>query len=868
MKFVTYVHDALSPGGTPKRYLIWVSIILIVQALASIVPSRLFLQSFNYSHVLLGTTILLGLGANVIHNDKHKILAAYFLYIVGLGLSTVTISTGITSLSGIIFMLTWAMTLFIAERREYISFNLVALFMVLMLISTVVLLLFEPTLHVVENVYILGTGALLTGINIYLVYSDFGLAKNYYQETRISFNNLHQLSSKLSEILSAVDEMENLLWKVSKECVPYLGLDECVFYLYDKEKNRLVQVAAYGRKSTDSNQIINPLAIEPGKGIVGKCFVTGEPQLIDEIKDDTDYIVDDVRRCSELAVPIFSNGEVIGVMDSEHFKNGFFRELHLEAFTIIAAFCGIKITEYRAYESIREAELVKEEAVRIKELDDLKNKFITNISHDLKTPLSLIKAPAMQINKISKDKQVLNHANYILKNTEHLLRVVNQLLQLNRVDKGLNELYTEEIAVDHLVAKIATQYRGLAEKDAIVFTASSDAITMYTDAFRLEQIIHNLVHNAFRYTGKNGKISLIIEKHKDQLLIKVSDNGPGIAPEMKNKVFDRFVKIDVNNHEGTGIGLSLVREYARSLNGEVSLESTLGEGTTFSVRLPINKNMANNKDHDEETIAFDSTNKPVLLVVEDHADLNEFICSAFEHKFQCIAAFDGEEALRILQKTIPDIIVTDLMMPKMEGSEFIRALRENDRWNHIPIIVLSAKGQVESKVELYDLGVDNYLVKPFDIEELEAVINSTCEQRRRLSQLFQRNYLFPLDGSLNNSLNDEDTPLEKNDLVSKTVAYVLENLDDAELNVTSIGKALNVGRNKLQKEIKEATSLTPVEFLRSIRLSEARKLLADPQRQVSEVAYMVGFNNLSYFSRAFKNEYDLLPSEWQMNQVS
>lgn len=860
MKAVTYIQEAIRPGGTPKRYLIWVSVVLMAQVLASVLPSSQFYSSFNSSHALLIGVSLCIIVANLFHTEIYKILAAYALYIVGLIVSTVTISLGITSLSGIIFMLTWAMTLFVAERREYISFDLVTLFMVLMLLSTVILLLFEPRLHTPNNHIILITGAVLTATNIYLVYIDFGYEKNFYQESRKTIKNLEQLSSKLSEILSRDESLEVLMWQVTQECVPFLDLEECVIYLYNEDKKRLVQIAAYGGKSTASNEIINPLEIEPGRGIVGRCYESGLEIRVDETRNDPNYLVDDAFRNSELAVPIFSHGKVIGVIDSEHHQKGFFKERHSQVFHIIASFCGVKIAEFKAKESMRKAIIVQEEAARVKELDELKNKFITNISHDLKTPLSLIKAPAMQIAKIAEDARVKKHSQYILKNTEHLLRVVNQLLQLNRVDKGLNELYMEEVEVSELIQKIATQYRGLVERDQIDFSISVEKVKLKTDAFRLEQIIHNLVHNAFRYTGTKGRVELSAKLEASRLIVKVTDNGPGIPLEMRAKVFDRFVKVDVNNHEGTGIGLSLVKEYATSLGGEAHLESEVGRGTTFFVSLPVREaNVEPDMNQEWSKEELDASGKPIMLVVEDHADLNAFVCATFEEEFQCFSAFDGEEALKLMRKNTPDIIVSDLMMPKMNGQQFIQYIREEEAWSHLPIIVLSAKGQVESRVEMYEIGADNYLVKPFDIEELSAVVHATLEQRRRLRQLFQHTYL----GDAYALLSESDGT-EKNDLVSRTIAYVLAHLDTPDLNVTNLGKAMGVGRNKLQREIKEATSLTPVEFLRSIRLNEAKKMLTDPTKQISEVAYMVGFNNLSYFSRAFKCEFGVLPTEWQV----
>lgn len=863
MNFINYIKDALKPGGTPKRYLVWVSIVLLAQTYASVYPLSFDSELFpNFSHfvVIIITTLVVGL--NFLKTDQQRINAAYFLYIIGLMVCTLTISLGIASLSGIIFMLTWAMTLFVAERREYISFNLVTVFMVLMLITTVVLLLFNPTFEIENNYLILMIGAIITSINIYLVYIDFDTEKNFYKEYREVYSNMEKLSFKMSEILSSEGELEVLLSHVAQKCIPYLGLEDCVIYLYNEEKEHLVQVAAYGEKNTEDNQILNPIILKPSQGIVGKCFSTGEPVLIEETSKYEGYIVDDIYRNSELAVPIISNGNVVGVIDSEHSLKGFFKERHVQSFKIIASFCGIKITEQKSRVSIELARVAQEEIDRYKELDEMKQRFIANISHDLKTPLSLIKGPAIQINQLSKDTKINTLSNFIVKNTDHLLRVVNQLLQLNRVDEGLNQLYLEEIETIQLMNKIKEQYEELALEKQIMFHSHFDAFVVVSDAFRVEQIIHNLLHNAFRYTPSGGRIELKASHQKEFFEIEISDNGPGIALEIQDKIFDRFFKVNVNNHEGTGIGLSLVKEYVHSLGGKISIESELDKGTVFRIKLPLNlkRSETTNEENSvgEELLVSEEENvKPIMLVVEDHADLNNFICSYFEPDFQCFSAFDGEEALREIRKHIPDIIISDLMMPKLDGNKLIDQVKSNEQFAHIPIIILSAKDQLNSKVELYEKGVENYLTKPFDILELKAVVDSVLSQRRKLFETFFEN--------INKTPPTfEDEKKEKFSILVKDVlAFILENLENSELNVALICEALSIGRNRLQKEIKTETGLTPVEFIRSLRLNEAKNKLSDYRQTVSEVAYSVGFNNLSYFSRSFKTEFGMLPTEWQ-----
>lgn len=856
MNLITYISDAFKRGGTPKRYLEWVVLVFLFQVLSSVLPSSKFYESFNSAHIIFGFSILIGGLFLLFRTDKSRIIAAYVLCILGLVLSVATIVSGITSLSGIIFLVAWTITLFVAERREYFSFDLVVLFMVLMLISLVIQLFFKPLIPVADNMYVLITGAIITSVNIYLVYIDFGYEKNFYQESRKTYANLNILSTKLSEILSRKEPLDKLLWYVCRECVPFLEIEECVFYLFDENKNKLIQVAAFGEKSNEQeHRIIDPIEIDPGKGIVGTCFVRGKEIVVEETSKHPEYIVDNLKRNAELSVPIICEGKVVGVFDSEHSVKGFFKTRHVQAFQIIASFCGIKITEERAKTAMLEANEAIEETQRMKELDELKNKFITNISHDLKTPLSLIKSPAIQITKLTDDPKIINQTKYILKNTEHLLRVVNQLLQLNRIDKGLNELYLEDVDLGKLANKIILQYKGLAECDDVNFEFEVDPIHFRTDSFRLEQIIHNLVHNAFRYTGKKGNISLKIKSVNQLLHITVADNGPGIPQALQSKIFERFIKADVNNHEGTGIGLSLVKEYAESLGGKVSLKSVEGEGAEFQVAIPIFEQHESQAGIDESFDDLTSETKPVLLVVEDHPDLNEFIRSSFEHEYHCLSAFDGAEALKLMGKNMVDLIITDLMMPVMDGSEFIKHVRSDENTLHVPIIVLTAKDKIASKVELYELGADNYLTKPFDIEELNAVVKSTLEQRKRLKVRFTAMYLDESQSS-----GEKNLLGYKNQLVERVIKFVTSNLDDSAMNVGTISTALGIGRNKLQKEIREATSLSPVEFLRSIRLNEARRLLRETPKQVSEVAYMVGFNNLSYFSRAYKQEFAELPS--------
>jgi signal transduction histidine kinase/DNA-binding response OmpR family regulator len=862
MQLIPYIKTALNPGGTPTRFLHWLSVLLAFQTISSVAPAFWKEPALIWGQVLVFCSAMLIALALWVRKNKWQLALIKIFHFYGMGFCMAVIFLKMGPDSCMMWLLTWTLSLVIAERREYLNSNWVVLIM------TFCMLLIGS--RFVWNWTTIGDPwpPLLTGvagciINAYLLKIDVAGMDNYYKEMRASLSQLEKLSARMTEILTQSGELQYQLWRVSEECIPLLGLEDCVIYLYDEDSKTLIQTAAFGKSKAFDGQIVNAIHITPGEGVVGRCFSEAKEMDVPDTLLFSGYIVDDQPRNSELAVPIMSNGKPVGVIDSEHTKRGFYKDRHKQAFRIIASFCGIKITEHLAHKSLEAAALAQTEADRYRELDELKNRFITNISHDLKTPLSLIKAPATQLARESKDQQTRNLAGYILKNAEHLLKVMNQLLQLNRVDKGLNQLYVNEFDTAKLLNNITAQYEGMISNKNIQFFAEVQSLKLKSDEFRLEQIIHNLLQNAFRYTPKGGGVSLTCHQHDSKLKIVVSDTGPGIPEAFRERVFERFFKVDVNNHEGTGIGLSLVKDYTTALGGSVELNENPGGGSIFQVYIPVDFEPDVDSNHNiqnfEETPADTSANLPVLLIAEDHPDLNNFICNAFENEFRCIQAFDGHEALNKIRETLPDIIVTDLMMPDTDGEALIVRIRADEATAHIPIIVLTAKNRLQSKIDLYNLGVENYLTKPFEIDELRAVIDSLLSQRKRLRELFGQRFLLPVETTIN---LPESESTEEAGIVRQAIQWVLENLEKDSIGVSDLTADLNMGRNRLQREIKAATGLTPVEFIRSVRLHEAKKMLASRNYHVSEAAYACGFNNLSYFTRRFKSEFGVLPSEF------
>jgi len=782
---------------------------------------------------------------------------AYGLALFGLFLGFTLVVLDLTNTGMNIYLLAWSMSVSLGYGRELFTMKWFFIFMSFVLVLFGFVLFFTPHTEYtgLERGISVLSGAFVIAINIVLWSKEAKMASNHYSERRQKYEDIASLSEKMTAILTSKRNTKEAFIEIAEAAVPSLHLDYCMVYLFNGSE--LVSADDKEQISFDSGTIV-------GASYAGQDTIININSSLSNFKRIASF----PKASSEIATPIYKNEKIAGVIYGASNSKEILRERHYQAFSVIASFCGLKLTQTDAEASIREGERTKSEVQKYKELDDLKNRFITNISHDLKTPLSLIKAPAQQIQQQSKDPKTKDLAKYITNNADHLLTIVQQLLQLNRVEKGVNELYIQSVNLSATCNKIMGQYEQRANSKSIRLEAHSLELTLITDVFRLEQIIHNLLSNALQYTDAGGTISIKAKEQNGSLICTISDTGIGIPEELQERVFDRFFKLDENNQEGTGIGLSLVKEYIQQLEGSIELKSQVGEGTTFTVQLPLVHSIGvidpvteetENTPVDMEVLA---DGKAQMLVVEDHADLNNFVCSYFDNEFITYAAFDGEEALAKMRQHLPDIIITDLMMPKKDGKSLVESIRANDNWAHIPIIVLSAKSKVENKIDLYGSGVDNFLAKPFEIEELQAVVQSTLKQRKQLRDSFRSTFLQKPSAITESSTTDASEAEEKpSTLLEDFKSYVLSHLDNSELAIADIAKELGYGRNRFQKEVKELSGVTPVEFLRSLRLFEAQQHLKDPSKSVSEIAYAVGFTNLSYFTRSFKQEFGKLPSE-------
>jgi signal transduction histidine kinase/DNA-binding response OmpR family regulator/ligand-binding sensor domain-containing protein len=524
------------------------------------------------------------------------------------------------------------------------------------------------------------------------------------------------------------------------------------------------------------------------------------------------------------------------------------------------------------------------EADKLHEVDELKLKFFTNISHEFKTPLSLIISPLQKLMKSPVYEMEKPTLDIMYKNANGLLSMVNEILDFRKFD--LNKMLLNMSKGDMIVfaREICMSFKSLAAEKAIklTFTTYLQDLQMEFDGEKMHKIITNLISNAFKYT-EEGQIDVsvgISESLHDNnpvpakfMSLKVSDTGIGIENKYLDKIFDRFFRIEYTgkqNQPGTGVGLHLVSEFVKLHGGEVSVESTEGKGSVFTVLIPIRNSAL--KDSEVQNViysglgsddSFKTDNKktvqqshlPQLLIVDDNEDFCDFIADLFRSDYRIIVANDGEEGYRIVLDQIPDIILCDVMMPKVDGYEFCRKIKEDMRTSHIPIILLTAKSSEESKYLGIEAGADDHISKPFNIDILKLKIVKIIEKQK----ILQNNFRKKIDVSPNEI---EILSLDEK-FVQKAVALVEKNIGNPEFRVEDLCREMSMSRVYFYKKTLALTDKTPSEFIRLIRLKRAADLLEKSQLFVNEIALQVGFNEVKYFRKYFKDEFGVTPNEYK-----
>jgi DNA-binding response OmpR family regulator/nitrogen-specific signal transduction histidine kinase len=534
----------------------------------------------------------------------------------------------------------------------------------------------------------------------------------------------------------------------------------------------------------------------------------------------------------------------------------------------------------------RKLEFDRLEKEKEKELNAAKLKFFTNISHELRSPLTLILGPVekliSKIDSLKKEDRLKSYTT-IQRNADYLLKLTKQLLDFRKLEQGKTQLACAHINIVSVVKKISEQFNSLADKKniSIEYHLPEKKIFGWVDVNKLEKIVHNLLSNAVKFTPENGNISIkVIMKNPNQnypegyFALSVTDNGLGIKPNELKNIFDRFYQADNQNkkNQGVGIGLSFSQSLARIHGGVLTVKSKLHEGSTFTLTLPLGtahltsdqmiddkelilenldlpKLQANDR---EEVISYENGDKPQLLIIEDNIEINHYIASELSDNYAIISCVNGTKGLEVAREKSPDVIISDIMMPGVDGIEVCREVKNDINTNHIPFILLSAKTTNESRVEGLQAGADVYLIKPFNMDVLKMQLSSLLENRKRIHDEFKKAPFEP---------NAVEVKGVDEQFIQKVIAEIERNLDNASFTTNLLAKNIGMSRTTFYNKTKAITGLKPTEFVRNYRLKIAAQYL-EKGFSAKESMYRTGFNTAGYFTQSFKTLYKMTPSEY------
>ena len=509
--------------------------------------------------------------------------------------------------------------------------------------------------------------------------------------------------------------------------------------------------------------------------------------------------------------------------------------------------------------------LMKQEQEKI--LNDMKLRFFTNVSHDLRTPLTLITTPLQTILKEELDAGLRKKLQVIYKNAEQLFSLINSLLDFRKLDVGGEVLNLQLGDFVNFVKDVCLSFNSHAVDRNIQFSFSNEIenLTMQFDQVKVHKMVLNLLSNAFKYTSNGGNINVHVCTEDSDVCVSVSDSGQGINNEDKKHIFERFYQASQKQEKtGSGIGLHIVSEYVRLHDGIITISDNQPQGSVFTIKLPIQKIDYDNELNTLEDISDEAIDKmeiqqspikPVLLFVDDNKDLCEFMAESLQVEYIVLIAYNGAEALEKLENNDIKIVVSDVMMPVMNGTELCNRIKTNIQWSHIPVILLTARTTEECKIEGFELGADDYITKPFNFDILKLRISKWLEWTVKSHVSFsQKVDVSPSEITIT-SLDEQ--------LIEKAIKVVEEHINDTEFSVEALGSDIGLSRSHLYKKLMSITGKGPAEFIRTIRLKRGRQLLEKSQLQISEIAYEVGFNSPKRFAINFKSEFGVTPSEYQ-----
>ncbi len=569
--------------------------------------------------------------------------------------------------------------------------------------------------------------------------------------------------------------------------------------------------------------------------------------------------------------------------------------LFYASIAIIVLLFGVGFLLLRAYwqrsrhqeELLAQNRLLEEERDKQKSLNSQlqdatqsKLMFFTNVSHDLRTPLTLIAEPVSQLshadNLTASQLSLMKIAD---KNVKILQRLINQILDFRKYENGKLGLHLIEADINRSIRDWMESFYSIARKRDIdlCLEASDSPMPMAFDSEKIERVFFNLLSNAFKYTANNGKITVSYAAVDDELVLRVADTGEGISERDLGSIFDRFYQAERVHPRGSGIGLSLAKAFVELHGGTISVESTVGIGSVFTVKLPIRHVAESTAEHEKSISAADvdveldtpeveismNPDKPIVLVIDDNSDIRSMVGQLLNNEYNIITASNGKEGVRMAARYVPDLIICDVMMPVMDGMECCRRIKSEVTTSHIPVLMLTACTMDEQRIEGYDNGADGYLSKPFSSAVLLSRCASLIANRKRIKELWHANKLA------GETVSSQPVRVPSKDIDNEFYNRFLEifktEMGNADLSVDMIASRMGLERSQFYRKIKALTNYAPVELMRRLRLQQGHTLLTSSDRTISEIAYEIGFSTPAYFTKCYREAYGVTPTETRNN---
>lgn len=748
--------------------------------------------------------------------------------------------------------------------------------------------------------------------------AEISRLKSSVKELKI-LNDIALCSAKASDI-------DQILTLIVQKCVSIIEAEQgSILLVTENEKAPFRTII----RQDDSSKLKHNYRI--GSNITGWVLLNKKPLIIENLSTDKRFHPSEEEKKeihSVLCVPIWYEGNIIGIMmlvNKKNQKNFLSNDLTL--FTIISVQAG---------QLIRNLQLQKEKLQKIKEteklqeLDKLKTDFFTNISHEFRTPLTLILGPVKQILDKVTDDSIKEDAKIIYRSAKKLNTLANQLLELSKIEAGQLKLKVSKLNLMQVLKEIISSFQSFAELKKISLRITEEVeIICYLDRDKFEKIIGNLLSNAIKFTPAGGCVEVAVRQtylysevtanlrdskknpevsklnnadgRIDAIEIDVTDTGLGIPRDQQEKIFDRFYQVD-NRHsgkyfdsgalswEGTGIGLSLTKELVNLHRGKIFVESEEGKGSTFIIKIPsgigdilqtkntdepIIENTSEGKLHSggedckylKEQVSiinipaaelFHNESKPLLLIIEDNAEVRNYVKAVLSEDYNIAEAWNGEKGIREAFDSIPDLIISDVMMPGIDGFQLCDRLKSDQRTSHVPVILLTARATMQDKVEGLETGADDYIMKPFEVSELKARIKNLLEQRKRVHEHFRKYGFLKKDEKSITAMDQR--------FLQKISEIITEHIPDTSFSVEELAENMAVSRSLLHKKLIALAGDPPGEMIKRFRLNKAVQLIERKFGNITEIAFEAGFNDPSYFAVCFKKQFGVSPSHYLKNK--